>query len=152
MRDKLGLDQTGNVAVDRKLALDFLELLRQRKIDFTNGFRALFDAANGQDAALHLLFGDDAQFADWQNAWQARQPQRSAQQIAMMKRANPCYIARNHQVEYALEAAVERLDLAPFERLLAVLEQPFDARLADAAFAEPAPLAVTASYQTFCGT
>ena len=152
MRDKLGLDQTGNVAVDRKLALDFLELLRQRKIDFTNGFRALFDAANGQDAALHLLFGDDAQFADWQNAWQARQPQRSAQQIATMKRANPCYIARNHQVEYALEAAVERLDLAPFERLLAVLEQPFDARPADAAFAEPAPLAVTASYQTFCGT
>jgi uncharacterized protein YdiU (UPF0061 family) len=69
-----------------------------------------------------------------------------------MKHANPCYIARNHQVEHALEAAVEDQDLAPFERLIAVLQQPFDARDEDAEFAEPAPLAVTASYQTFCGT
>jgi uncharacterized protein YdiU (UPF0061 family) len=152
MRDKLGLDQTGNVTVDRKLATDFLELLRQRKIDFTNGFRALFDAANGQPAPLRHLFGDDAQFVHWQNAWHTRKPERSAQQIATMKCANPCYIARNHQVENALEAAVERLDMAPFERLLAVLQQPFDARPEDAAYAEPAPLAVTAMYQTFCGT
>ena len=152
MRDKLGLDQSGDVAVDRKLALDFLELLRQRKIDFTNSFRALYDAANGQAAPLRLLFGDDAQFAHWQNAWQARQPERSAGLIETMKRANPCYIARNHQVENALEAAVEDMDLAPFERLLTVLQQPFDARPEDAAYAEPAPLAVTANYQTFCGT
>jgi uncharacterized protein YdiU (UPF0061 family) len=152
MRDKLGLDHSENVTVDRRLATDFLELLRQRKIDFTNGFRALYDAANGQDAPLKQLFGNDAQFGHWQKAWQARQPQRSTQLIATMKHANPCHIARNHQVEYALEAAVERQDLAPFERLLGVLARPFDARPEDAAYAEPAPLAVTANYQTFCGT
>ena len=152
MRDKLGLDQTGDVAVDRQLATDFLALLHQQKIDFTNAFRALFDAANGEDAPLRQLFGDGARFADWQNAWHARQPQRSSTALATMKGANPCYIARNHQVENALEAAVERQDLAPFERLLAVLQRPFDARPEDAAYSEPAPLAVTASYQTFCGT
>ena len=151
-RDKLGLDSTGDVAVDRQLATNFLELLRQRQIDFTNGFRALYDAANGQAAPLQHLFGADAQFSAWQNAWQARQPQRSAALIETMKHANPCYIARNHQVEEALEAAVEDQDMAPFERLLAVLQQPFDARPADATFAEPAPLAVTANYRTFCGT
>ena len=152
MRGKLGLDQNKDITVDRKLATDFLELLHQRKIDFTNSFRALYDAANGQAAPLHQLFGDDAQFTHWQNAWQARQPERSAGLIETMKHANPCYIARNHQVENALEAAVEDQDLAPFERLLSVLQQPFDARPEDAAYAEPAPLAVTANYQTFCGT
>jgi uncharacterized protein YdiU (UPF0061 family) len=152
MRDKLGLDQAANVTVDRKIAADFLELLRLRKIDFTNGFRALYDAASGQDAPLRQLFAEDTHFAEWLNVWRARQPQRSAQQLATMKHANPCYIARNHQVEHALEAAVEDQDLAPFERLIAVLQQPFDARDEDAEFAEPAPLAVTASYQTFCGT
>jgi uncharacterized protein YdiU (UPF0061 family) len=152
MRDKLGLDPTGDVAVDRQLATNFLELLHQRQIDFTNGFRALYDAANGQAAPLRQLFGDDTRFSDWQNAWLARQPERSPALIATMKRANPCYIARNHQVEDALEAAVDDHDLAPFERLLAVLQQPFDARPEDAAFIEPAPLAVTANYRTFCGT
>jgi len=152
MRDKLGLDEHGDATVDRQLAEDFLELLQQRQIDFTNGFRALFAAANGQDAPLRQLFGEDAGFADWQSRWQARQPQRSALQVDTMKHANPCYIARNHQVENTLEAAVERMDLAPFERLLAVLQQPFDARPEDTAYAEPAPSAVTASYRTFCGT
>ena len=152
MRDKLGLDQTESVTVDHQLAADFLELLHRQEVDFTNGFRALFDAANGDDAPLRQLFGNDPRFANWFDAWQTRQPQRSAQQIATMKRANPCYIARNHRVEEALEAAVERFDLAPFERLLAVVQHPFDARPEDAAYAEPAPKAVTACYQTFCGT
>lgn len=152
MRDKLGLDPEGDARLDRSLATDFLDLLAQEKIDFTNGFRALFDAADGRDASLHRLFGQNPKFAEWQRRWQARQPQRSPAQIAIMQRANPCYIARNHQVEHALEAAVEYGDLAPFERLLAVLAQPFDERQEDALYAEPAPAAVTASYQTFCGT
>jgi serine/tyrosine/threonine adenylyltransferase len=152
MRDKLGLDNTADATVDGKLAKDFLDLLQMQQIDFTNGFRALFDAANNQPAPLIALFGEDKHFAAWQSCWQARQSERSPTQIETMKRANPCYIARNHQVENALEAAVDRGDLTPFERLLAVLAQPFDARPEDAAYAEPAPAAVTASYRTFCGT
>ena len=69
-----------------------------------------------------------------------------------MRQANPIYIPRNHKVEEALAAAVEHDDLAPFERLLRVLEHPFDERAADSAFAEPAPLEQTACYRTFCGT
>lgn len=69
-----------------------------------------------------------------------------------MRRVNPIYIPRNHQVEAALAAAVEGDDLAPFERLLQVLESPFDQRAADGAFAEPAPPEQTACYRTFCGT
>ena len=40
-------------------------------------------------------------------------------------------------VEAALDAAVEHNDLAPFERLLAVIQSPFDERAADAEYGEP---------------
>ncbi len=69
-----------------------------------------------------------------------------------MRTANPAYIARNHLVEAALEAAVEHDDLAPMHRLLAVIANPFDERADDAAYARPAPPEVTADYRTYCGT
>ena len=97
-------------------------------------------------------FGELPDFVDWHWRWRARQPHRSTACLGAMTRANPCYIPRNHQVEAALEAAVERQDLQPFNRLLAVLERPFDPRPEDAAYAEPAPPEVTACYRTFCGT
>jgi len=152
MRAKLGLDDGADATVDRALVDDFLTLLQRRRLDFTLAFRALYDAATGDGEALRLPFGDDAEFAAWRERWQARQPVHSPAQLDAMKRANPCYIARNHQVEIALEAAVDRMDQAPFERLLGVLQHPFDARPEDAAYAEPAPAEVTACYQTFCGT
>jgi uncharacterized protein YdiU (UPF0061 family) len=69
-----------------------------------------------------------------------------------MRRVNPVYIPRNHRVEEALAAASERGDLQPFRQLLAALQRPFDDEPARAAYAEPAPAAVTAGYRTFCGT
>ena len=71
---------------------------------------------------------------------------------AALRSANPIYIPRNHHVESALAAAVERDDLAPFERLLRVLQHPFDEHAADSALAEPAPAEQTENYRTFCGT
>ncbi|HRP29245.1 MAG TPA: hypothetical protein PLG77_12520 [Burkholderiaceae bacterium] len=69
-----------------------------------------------------------------------------------MRRANPWLIARNHRVEEALAAASDDADLGPFERLLAALRRPYDETPEHAAYAEPAPAAVTAAYRTFCGT
>ena len=54
-----------------------------------------------------------------------------------MAAANPIYIPRNHRVEAALGAAIERKDYGPFEELLAVLARPFDERPEFAAYAEP---------------
>ena len=61
-------------------------------------------------------------------------------------------IARTHRVEEALTAASDRGDLAPFERLLDALRQPYDDAGELTPYAEPAPAAVTACYRTFCGT
>ena len=69
-----------------------------------------------------------------------------------MRSVNPWVIPRNHRVEEALDAASSHDDLGPFERLLAALRAPFDETPAHAVYAQPAPAAVTACYQTFCGT
>src|SRR5438128_2651437 len=68
-----------------------------------------------------------------------------------MRRATSAFIPRNHRVEEALSAAVERGDYAPFETLLNILAHPFDDQPEFAAFAEPAPEG-RGCYRTFCGT
>jgi len=151
-RAKLGIDGAGDAEADCSLIDDFLLILKQNRLDFTVAFRALYDAAASDTERLNTLMADATGFADWHTRWQARQPQRSPDQLATMKHANPCYIARNHRVEAALDAATEHNDLAPFERLLAVIRAPFDARPEDAEYAEPAQTDFTSAYMTFCGT
>ena len=154
-RAKLGInetDESGEAEADRELADDFLRLLKQNRLDFTLTFRALYDAAAGNGTHLNALLAESTDFADWRTRWQTRQPQRTPDLLAAMKHANPCYIPRNHRVEAALDAAVDDNNLAPFERLLAVIQSPFDARPDDAAYAEPASTNFTTSYMTFCGT
>ena len=68
-----------------------------------------------------------------------------------MQRVNPAFIPRNHKVEEALDAAVERSDLAPFRELLEVISRPFDEQPGREAYSQPAPLDGE-PYQTFCGT
>jgi uncharacterized protein YdiU (UPF0061 family) len=154
-RDKLGLADEGHAAADEAdeaLLGDWLELLRRQHIDFTQAFRRLNAARAGAEQPLLRLFAPEVREAvqAWLSAWRARPAHPEA--AARMRQANPAYIPRNHQVEAVLEAAEEREDLAPLDRLMAVLAEPFDERPQDAAFAEPAPPEMTAGYQTFCGT
>jgi serine/tyrosine/threonine adenylyltransferase len=157
LRAKLGLDPTrGDDAADGALANDWLGLLQAQQVDFTLGWRRLGDAAAGNDAPLLALFTDAAPVREWLGRWQAR----TAGEVAAgrqaraqaMRRASPWIIPRNHRVEEALTAASEQDDLGPFQRLLAALREPWDEKPEHAVYAEPAPAAVTACYQTFCGT
>ena len=69
----------------------------------------------------------------------------------MMRAANPAVIPRNHLVEEAISAAVNKRDFAPFETLLAVLARPYDDLPSTwARYADPRPEQVVR--QTFCGT
>lgn len=139
---------------DRALADEYLKLLQEHRIDFTLGFRRLTDASIDGDEPLLALFGGAAPaLQPWLQRWRLRAPvSGEAERAATMRRVNPIYIPRNHQVEAALTAAVDHDDLAPFERLLAVLEHPFEEREPDASFTHPATADETAGYQTFCGT
>lgn len=139
---------------DAALADDWLALLHAQKVDFTLGWRRLADAAAGDADALRALFAEPAALDAWLARWQARSAAEGApaERAARMRRASPYLIPRNHRVEEALAAASDAGELGPFERLLAALRRPFEEDPALAAYAAPAPAAVTACYQTFCGT
>jgi uncharacterized protein YdiU (UPF0061 family) len=149
MRAKLGLlgdPQAG----DLDLANGFLAILEAQAVDFTLAFRGLSGAALGDHTLVRPLFTDPRPYDAWAERWQARlaDPAASAR---VMDGVNPIYIPRNHLVEAALAAAVERDDLAPFHALLDVLAAPFTPRGGLDAYAEPAPRG-SAPYRTFCGT
>ncbi len=168
MRSKLGLTKPAADAEDFALATGFLASMEGQQVDFTLAFRRLADEAehaadvgaqgsNGIGASgLRALYADPAAADSWLAQWRARlrrEPETSASaRAAAMRAVNPIYIPRNHRVEEALAAAVERDDLAPFEQLLDVLAQPFEERTGLGPYAEPAPAADSAGYRTFCGT
>lgn len=153
MRAKLGLDDED--AGDLALAHDFLAAMHAQGVDFTLAFRALAHAAQGQPQALRALYQDTQALDAWLLRWQDRvapSTHTPAERAHAMNEVNPACIPRNHRVEEALDAAVRQGDFAPFERLLAVLQHPFDERPEARDYAQPAPAAVSAGYRTFCGT
>ncbi|MEP6610008.1 MAG: protein adenylyltransferase SelO [Burkholderiaceae bacterium] len=164
-RIKLGLrrGEQDDDSADTALVEDWLTLLHAELVDFTLGWRRLADAAAGDEAPLRALFADARAPDAWLARWQARCASESgnakqASAIAGIERAkamrsvNPIVIARNHRVEEALAAASDQDNLAPFERMLEALRQPYVEAPEQTPYAEPAPAAVTARYRTFCGT
>jgi uncharacterized protein YdiU (UPF0061 family) len=151
-RAKLGLPSAQ--PEDAALADDFLALMHAQRMDFTLGWRHLASAAEGDEAPLRALAAEPEALSPWLARWRARWAgEGTAAEVAQrLRAANPWLIARNHRVEAALQAASADGDLAPFQRLLAALQRPFEERQDLADLAEPAPPAVTACYRTFCGT
>lgn len=148
MRSKLGLfNQEEN---DLKLAEDLLMYMQKNKADFTNTFQAL-----GNDSIETSAIYQDAGFRNWLKQWKhrlARQPESFAQSRTLMNQHNPVIIPRNHLVEEALNAAVKRHDLEPFNKLLEAVSNPFHAGSEHSAFTQPPPEEFDAVYKTFCGT
>ncbi len=155
VRAKLGVSAIDERADDdQQLAEDWLAALAAQRVDFTLAWRRLADAAAGDPAPLRSLFDDTSMLDSWLERWSDRLASDtvgSAERAARMRQVNPIYIPRNHLVEEALEAAADD-DLAPFDRLLAVVTDPFTERLADIRYAHPAPPHFTATYRTYCGT
>lgn len=145
---KLGLAQLDEDAT--ALTYDLLLRMARGKADFTRVFRAL---SGDVPAAARTEFDDPAQLDDWLPRWQASlaaQGIDDAARKARMTGANPAFIPRNHRVEEAITAAVGG-DLAPFERLVQVLSQPYDDQ-PDHAALQAAPLPEEEVRATFCGT
>jgi uncharacterized protein YdiU (UPF0061 family) len=158
-RRKLGLQQATDDAGDTALVADWLALLKTHQVDFTLAWRRLADAAAGDANPLRALMADPAAVNPWLVRWLARcavedagQPSSGVDRAIRMRATNPWLIPRNHRVEEALAAASEHGDLGLFKQLLAAVQRPFVEDLALVRYAEPAPSALTAGYQTFCGT
>jgi uncharacterized protein YdiU (UPF0061 family) len=144
----------GLAEADAALSQDLLTLMAEAGADFTLAFRALCDAAEGRDAPLRALFAEPAGLDAWLARWRqslALEPAAPEARAAAMRRANPAFIPRNHLVEAAIVAAVEREDLSPFEELIAVLARPWDDQPGMERYAAP-PMPEERVLATFCGT
>ncbi len=154
LRRKIGLstEHEGNAA----LAQDLLARMAESGADFTLTFRRLCDAAAGPeaDAAVRVLFRDPAAYDAWAGRWRERlaeEPEGPSARGAAMRAVNPAVIPRNHLVEAALNAAVEREDFGPFEGLLEALSRPYEDRPGLERYAVP-PEPEERVLRTFCGT
>jgi uncharacterized protein YdiU (UPF0061 family) len=127
----------------------------KRRAPISPVFSAVFQRPRfrARHAAPRSLFDNPAGFDVWLPLWQARlarEDRTDDEKMAAMNGANPVYIPRNHMVEAALESAAKG-DLAPFERLVEVLADPFTERKGLEVFALGAP-SDFGPYTTFCGT
>jgi uncharacterized protein YdiU (UPF0061 family) len=123
LRAKLGLATAQDG--DGQLADDFLRLLAADRVDFTIAWRRL---AAFPDASMRDLFIDRPAF----DAWAARYAQRLADEASddrerapRMNRVNAKFVLRNHLAQEAIQQA-EQGDFAEVQRLLKVLEHPYD--------------------------
>jgi len=154
LRRKLGLLQAE--PGDTLLAKDLLDRMAANSADFTLTFRRLCDAAGDadRDEDLSRHFDDPSAFDEWAKRWRQRLSAEGgapAERVAVMRRANPAFIPRNHLVEEAITAAQDHGDFGPFETLLRVLAAPYENQPGFARYAEP-PRPNQVVHQTFCGT
>ncbi|MDT7951389.1 MAG: YdiU family protein [Acetobacteraceae bacterium] len=152
LRRKIGLETERDGDGDDDLTQDLLRHMQEGAADWTLTFRALADAADGNDEPVRALFSPAAAFDAWAPAWHARLAAEPCPDRARAMRAvNPLYIPRNHLVEAALSAATQDANYAPFEQLLDVLARPFEERPGLERFTLP-PRPEERVLATFCGT
>jgi len=163
LRAKLGLATADNG--DSDLVQRLLGLMQSVEADFTLTFRRLAGVAAAPaegtvelDAFTQLFTGAtdpvkanlEAWIADWQRRLSVESLQ-PADRAERMRRSSPAFIPRNHLVEAALNAASDREDLVPFNRLLRIVQRPYEDQPDAAEYALP-PRPSEQVLQTFCGT
>ncbi len=145
MRAKLGLlDENPE---DEALAKELLLIMKDKKADYTNTFRALTDASAEQPS----WFAED-DFKEWKNKWETRRGQQTEsieESNEVMRLSNPAVIPRNHRVEEAIEAA-ENGDFSVLHKLNQVLALPYSHSKEQIPYTTPSTASVP--YQTYCGT
>ena len=143
MRTKLGLHSPR--PDDTELFADLFAAMAAHRLDHTGTFRVLATVLRGASAPDAL--------APWVARWRDRLADDGRDPFVVaeaMDEVNPVYVPRNHLVEAALDAATA-VDLAPVERLLDAVTQPFTVRAGLEEYALPAPPEF-GRYVTFCGT
>lgn len=141
-RKKLGLNlqQDGDIALIERL----LQAMHDSRIDFTNFFRnlgAIKTNATIQQISLRDDFIDrnaiDQWLADYIDRLKSESSVDSERKEAM-NRVNPKYVLRNHLAQTAIELA-QKKDFSEVNKLLMILENPFDEQPEYEAYSLPPP-------------
>jgi uncharacterized protein YdiU (UPF0061 family) len=126
---KLGL--ATSLETDRELLDDMFKLMQDNHVDFTLFFRRLgelrIDAPENDEPVRDLIL-DRPAFDAWAARYRDRLRQESsvdAERRERMMRTNPKFVLRNYLAQVAIERA-QNGDFSEVQKLLSVLEHPFD--------------------------
>lgn len=154
MRAKLGLTIARDD--DLKLIQSFLGLMEEGGADFTLAFLRLTAATEGgtADRELRAEFSAPDAAQIWLDGWRLYlegDPATAEERKALMQKANPVVIPRNHRIEEAIRAAVDDGDFSLFDALNGVLSSPYMVQPGmERYIAAPLPHEIVP--RTFCGT
>jgi len=144
LRAKLGLREVR--PDDIELADRLLAQMAAERRDYTTIWRRLAGFGSTQSAvrtaSLRNHFIDREAFDRWADDYGARlRAEHSCDTVrrAAMNRVNPKYVLRNYLAQTAIECARDRRDYSGIDRLLRVLQTPYDEHPEDTDLAEPPP-------------
>lgn len=155
MAVKIGLANAS--ASSESLIADLLKLMSDHQLDFTLTFRALTEILRAEQGEtpqwIEQLLVLPAEMDEWLQRWHAQRSQAHSlsESVQLMTAANPVFIPRNHQIEWAIREASREQDFTRFHTLVEVLAQPFEFFPEHLEFAR-APEAAERVRRTFCGT
>jgi uncharacterized protein YdiU (UPF0061 family) len=121
-RKKLGFMTSHNE--DAQLIQGLLDIMESERLDYTNTFRNLSQAAT--QTKTNELNSDVA--VSWIKSYQERHNKESksiAKKISLMNAINPKYILRNYMAQEVIEAA-ENSDFSATKALIEVITSPYD--------------------------
>ena len=147
MRRKLGL--FNEEEVDKDLIEGLLSIMLKYKADYTNIF---YNLTIEKFTSMDIFYMDE--FKRWYTLWNerlSRQEESKEEARKLMEKNNPTVIPRNHRVEEALEAAVNRNDYSVMENLIEVLKNPYDYSSVNEEYTK-LPKNIDKGYKTYCGT
>ncbi len=128
MNAKLGIGNHN----ERSAALvdELLEIMAANRVDYTRFFRALGSfKRDGENTQLRDMFLDRAAFDAWSKVYGrnlAAENSDDDARKAAMDRVNPKYVLRNYLAQQAIERATAERDYSEIDRLLRLLQNPFD--------------------------
>jgi protein adenylyltransferase len=137
MAAKLGLGPAD--AHSARLTQELLAQMQQSGSDYSRLFRALSSARDS--VTLRDTFIDRERFDRWWQDYRSRTDglqYSSEERFARMRAVNPVYILRNYLAQIAIEKA-ERQDYSEIDRLIRLLQTPFDEQPDMQAYAAAAP-------------
>ena len=146
MKKKLGL--VGDDRNDEQLIIELLSWMHKNKADYTNTFCFLMRKYKCKNEVYN-----EKQFMLWKKKWEDRiklNNNSEEKSFKIMHEVNPLIIPRNHLVEEALKYATEKNDLSKVQKLLKVLQNPYD-EISTTSTYQSVPFSHE-NYITYCGT
>jgi uncharacterized protein YdiU (UPF0061 family) len=133
MASKLGIANPQKDA-DRELIIEFLNFLEERELDFTESFVNLsycfLDETKGMGAgtdmgtSTSISMQVELQASGFLDRWRKRLEGEEVAAKLLMQKSNPQFIARNHMVERAIQAAYGN-DFSLANRMVELLRNPY---------------------------